>query len=595
MQHEQQYRELLAELRQSQDQLRRRDVRYSWLRGISMMAALAGVVAWVLEHDGWYAVLAFGMIAVFLISVRRQSSLRQNLVDVKRQIQLVTEELDYLLGAFSHRSNGAEFAQADHPYAFDLDVVGTGSLYHRVNRTATRDAQSRLADVLLNPSWTDVGARQRCVEHLKPQWRASLKWRAKASALDDTATLVQLEGWLSEAADLPRWQHPLVLALLALLLPVLIVFNALNVLMVEPGVFTVLVLFNLTLLGVSLKQIKRHRHWISGLNGQIRAYLRVLEETHELDLTTDQLKPIEERIIMVGSEKSSPLVALQKLSRTLSQLDALDNVLGAAMLNGICLFHLFVFRTAIKWRQTHGAQLREWLRDVHELEVWLSLAQYAQHHSEFSYAEVRTGAGYEAEALAHPFLSEQQRVANDLELNHRPIKILTGSNMSGKSTFLRSVGLSVVMTAAGLPVCAKRATMEHLLVLTSMRPQDSVLEDRSYFQAEIMRLRMLREAMLGGEKCLVLFDEILRGTNSVDKRNGTMGFLQKIKAYSVIGVAATHDVEIAHAAIESPEKFEAMFFESIHVDGELKFDYTLRKGVCQEPNASELLKKYGLI
>jgi DNA mismatch repair ATPase MutS len=166
--------------------------------------------------------------------------------------------------------------------------------------------------------------------------------------------------------------------------------------------------------------------------------------------------------------------------------------------------------------------------------------------------------------------------------------------MAGKSTFLRSLGLNIILASVGLPVCAKALTLSPFQLLSSMKPQDSINEDRSYFQAEIIRLRSILDHIAQRGPSFVLFDEILRGTNSEDKRNGSVQFLQKLKDYDLVGVIATHDVEISE--IKNEHGFFAnFFFESRHVEGQLSFDYTLREGVCRTPNASELLKQFGII
>ena len=197
--------------------------------------------------------------------------------------------------------------------------------------------------------------------------------------------------------------------------------------------------------------------------------------------------------------------------------------------------------------------------------------------------------------MGHPFINANVRVTNSLAFKDFQLVILTGSNMAGKSTFLRTIGINLILTKLGLPVCADRFNTRAYQLLTSMKPQDSLAGNESYFQAEVNRLRKLVDLMQSETKSFVLLDEILRGTNSQDKRNGTMAFLQKIKHYNIVGIIATHDIEITDLTAKEPSTFSNKFFESQLKNDELHFDYKLRNGVCETPNASDLMRIKGII
>ncbi|RZJ52407.1 MAG: DNA mismatch repair protein, partial [Flavobacterium sp.] len=230
---------------------------------------------------------------------------------------------------------------------------------------------------------------------------------------------------------------------------------------------------------------------------------------------------------------------------------------------------------------------------IGEIEALGSLGNLYYNNPDFTFPEMNSENKISFTNLAHPLLKRDVRVGNDVDFSP-PFMVLTGSNMSGKSTFLRSLGINMVLAGIGAPVCASSATVHPMPVLVSMRLSDSLSDSESYFFAEIKRLKQIMDA-LEGQKAFVLLDEILRGTNSDDKRTGTIEVVKKMVARNAIGAIATHDIEVCNTTYDYPQDLVNQCFEVQIINNELYFDYTLREGVCKNKSATFLMEKMGVI
>ena len=248
----------------------------------------------------------------------------------------------------------------------------------------------------------------------------------------------------------------------------------------------------------------------------------------------------------------------------------------------------------MQWKTDHAEALEDWLYVIGEFEMLNSLANMAYNNPNFVYPALNSNYEIDFTNLSHPLLNATTRVGNDVRFHPESFMILTGSNMSGKSTFLRSLGINMVLTGMGAPVCASKANVHPLPVLVSMRLSDSLSDSESYFFAEIKRLKQIMDE-LETQPAFVLLDEILRGTNSDDKRNGTIEVVKKIISKKAIGAIATHDIEVCLTTSDYPNILTNKCFEVEIINDDLHFDYKLRDGICKNRSASFLMKKMGVI
>ncbi|OWP86080.1 DNA mismatch repair protein, partial [Flavobacterium covae] len=293
-------------------------------------------------------------------------------------------------------------------------------------------------------------------------------------------------------------------------------------------------------------------------------------------------------------ENQSAFQNSQKLFTIVTNINSVQNVLGAVFVNGFFLYHIHTLRKLYLWKNQFSKEIKTWLQIVGEFEALNSLANFSYNNSNFVFPEINTDGEINFENIGHPLLQSNKRICNTFVLKANEFVILTGSNMAGKSTFLRTLGINMVLAGIGAPICSTKASVHPYDVIVSMRQSDSLSDGESYFFAEVKRLKQIVEK-LENEVCFVLLDEILKGTNSDDKQNGTIEVIKKIISQKAIGCIATHDLEVCKMRETYKNQLFNKCFEVEIQNNELSFDYKLREGVCKNKSATFLMKKMGVI
>jgi len=329
----------------------------------------------------------------------------------------------------------------------------------------------------------------------------------------------------------------------------------------------------------------------SNIDKTIAQYSLLLKKIEDEIFVSEKLINLQQKLTY---KKENASVHFKKLSSLFSSMDTISNLVTAVLFNGTFLYNLHVFKSLIKWKNDHADTLEIWLEVIGEFEVLNSLANMAYNNPAYVYPTLNDNFKIDFADLSHPLLNQNTRIGNDVRFYPESFMILTGSNMSGKSTFLRSLGINMVLTGMGSPVCASQANVHPLPVLVSMRLSDSLSDSESYFFAEIKRLKQIMDE-LESQPAFVLLDEILRGTNSDDKRNGTIEVVKKIIAKKAIGAIATHDIEVCLTTNEYPQVLTNKCFEVEIINNDLHFDSKLRDGICKNRSATFLMKKMGVI
>jgi DNA mismatch repair ATPase MutS len=293
-------------------------------------------------------------------------------------------------------------------------------------------------------------------------------------------------------------------------------------------------------------------------------------------------------------KKSSETVAL--LNGILKRFDYRLNPLVFVPLNVLLFWDLQQMLAFARWKRQHASAAAQWLDVLSNTEAIASLATLAYNHPDFCFPQFDDLYGnVDTTALGHPLIPAGKRVVSDFATNGiAQVSIITGSNMAGKSTFLRSVGLAMVMGNAGAPVCATKALFSHMQVMSSMRIADNLAESTSTFYAELKKLKSIIDAVNAKQPVLLLLDEILRGTNSGDRHTGSAALIQQLIRHHAVGLIATHDLALANLAANHPAQVHNYHFDVQVAGEELYFDYALKQGVCQSLNASILMKKIGI-
>lgn len=561
------------------------------------LGRLAAIAAAILAATAASWLLMAAFIAAFFALVFLHDRTIRRRDRAERGAQFYQAGIDRIEGTWPGKGfPGDRFRDDHHPYASDLDVFGHGSLFEMICRAATASGQSKLARWLTDPAHevAEVVARQQAVTELRDQ----VDFREEMAVVAGEATAgleeQQIAQWTAaEPVRFAAWER--IVAIVLPLITLTVVFLAARpLLLLGPSLVPVWGL--LIVLGLQWAFARtlgdRTVAVVAGVEraepalGQLARILRV---TDGRNFESPRLRAIVERI---RGDAARQIEGLQKL---VNLLDARRNQFFAPI--GMLLLWSSNLAALIeRWRRRNGAALRQWIDSVAEIEALSSLASFACENPSFAMPEIGEGAPrFEATGLGHPLIPAPRRIANDLRLDPTlRLLIISGSNMSGKSTFLRSTGVAAVLAFAGAPVCAKSLRITPMNIGASIRINDSIQEGSSRFYAEILRIRQILDLGREEKPLLFLLDEILHGTNSHDRRIGAGAVIFRLVESGGIGLVSTHDLALAEIVGVIGSHAANVHFEDHIENGKMVFDYRMREGVVQKSNALELMRSVGI-
>ncbi|RFM35834.1 MutS-related protein [Chitinophaga silvisoli] len=532
------------------------------------------------------------MLGVFAGALMVYTRIQEKQVLARTLLQLNEKEYQLATTGNSSFYDGAFFVDETHPYTGDLDVFGHSSIYSHINRTGTMTGASVLAQFLKMP-WPGVERtreRQEAVKELVPklQFRQLLSAQAELAGekADDQK---ELRLWLdmpvkfinNQFVQIVRWVSP-VLSVVAV-----------GYLLATYNVYPLLamLLINSVILRQYVAEISR-QHVLISSKERVFAKFSVLVQM----INGEQFG--QAALLNRDQEKTQEAgAALKRLARIVNIWDQRMNMAIGMVLNGLGLYDLHCAVILEKWKLKYKDRVAGWMDVIYGFEIYNSMATFAYNHPEFIYPVIDdkqsqlTGKG-----IGHPLIPAAASVKNSIAIGTpQQFLIITGSNMSGKSTFLRSVGSNLLLAMCGLPVCAEEFTCSPMKIMTSMRIKDSIAKHTSYFQAELLRLQEIVKVLKSGEKVFILLDEILKGTNSEDKLSGSRSLIAHFLQYNCLGMIATHDLELGQMEEEYPGRIRNYCFESTIQEEQLFFDYRIREGVARNKNATFLMKKMEII
>ena len=501
------------------------------------------------------------------------------------------EELKGLDNDLSDFSDGREFTDSGHPWAYDLDLFGEGSLFQYINRTATHTGPARLA-ARLREAVTDeqeIITRQEVNRELSGMINLRQHFAAHARLMDkDKGAFEDIIRWSGKEVFIEKYRWTRIAAWVMTAISSAIILAGIFV----PDLFRLLIpviLVNLTLLSPFLSRTNQFQARVSKKHNFLKTYAVLMELLEAEDFSHPRLKETREQCAS-GSK------AINQLSGLLSLFDQRLNLLMGFTLNALFLFDFYMLHRFAKWNRVHTDDLGSWMDITGEMDARFSLSNLAYNHDAFTYPEISNGmTGMKAVALGHPMIPSARRVDNSIEITAERVVLITGANMAGKSTFLRAVGVNMVLAYAGSPVCAESFSAGNYQLYSSMRTADSLKDDESYFFAEIKRLKQIVERMEKGTRMLILLDEVLKGTNTTDKQKGSVGLIKKSIGHEVLCFIATHDLSLGKMQEEHKGKIVNYCFESYIKDLALTFDYKMRPGLAKNMNASFLMKQMGIM
>lgn len=565
----------------------------SFLRLISIVLFLVFIYYYLKTSAVIYIALSIFLFGAFIVLMRIHSKLLFKKQVNQALFNINEDEIAYLERKKIPFENGHEFNDFHHPYAYDLDIFGEHSLFQNLNRTATFIGKKILAEKMLKLSPNDeILSNHKAIQELseKLDWRQEFLAFAKISNDSQSNYDTFLKWSVFNSTPLSK-----VTVFLSYFLPILFLVTLIGYIITSnttfASVLSYLFVLNLIVLGRFTKRIQLEIANSSNIDKTIHQYSLLLNKIEEETFVSEKLINLQQKLTF---KKENASVHFKKLSSLFSNMDTIGNLVTAIVFNGTFLFNLHVFKSLVQWKTEHADALENWLGVIGEFEMLNSLANMSYNNPDFVYPTLNTNFEIDFSNLSHPLLNENSRIGNDVRFHPESFMILTGSNMSGKSTFLRSLGINMVLTGMGSAVCASQANVHPLPVLVSMRLSDSLSDSESYFFAEIKRLKQIMDE-LETQPAFVLLDEILRGTNSDDKRNGTIEVVKKVIGKKAIGAIATHDIEVCLTTNDYPNTLTNKCFEVEIVNNDLHFDYKLREGICKNRSATFLMKKMGVI
>ena len=502
-------------------------------------------------------------------------------------------EVEYLAGDSTHLPKGDKFKDLSHAYSHDLDLFGENSLFQSVNRTVTPNGTQKLSEWLCSPlkSKERVLQRQQAVQELSedPDWCHSFRAIGVSHKLSGIA-IKEIREWSEEQLRLPT-----AMLQLSYYLPIVTIAGwSLCLFSIIPFSLPLLLSFiQLTIVLSSAKKINRVQHQLDQFIHSFSNLHRLMQHVRSKQVDSERLKEIYYKLY---EQKYNAEEAFRSLHKTSESFDQRGNILAAILLNGLFMKDVHLIRRLTKWKEKYASFIPEWLESIGELDVFVSLANYRFNHPDYIFPIPDDEVILRGEAIGHPMLPASQRIVNDFQVARlHEFYIVTGANMAGKSTFLRTIGTNLILANCGCVVCAKTFRFQPIAIFSSMRTADNLAKGTSYFHAELLRLKQLVETAEKEDKLFIILDEILKGTNSVDKLNGSRLFIQKLLSLPVSGLIATHDLELGKLADVFPRHFINNCFEIAHSGTEISYDYKLKPGISQTMNASILLKKMGLV
>lgn len=589
------YTERLSLTKGQLQQVKKQIFRISMLRLTLFIAGVAGIYFFFSQTPLLIVCICLTFLPLFiLVKIHNRFFIRKDWLET--QARIIQEELQALSGDYSSFEDGKEYVNPEHPYSFDLDIFGRHSLFQSINRTCTFFGKVRLAEWLQNHlhEKTSIEKRQEMIREIsehtlfREQFRvAGLVHHGQSSdgekiqAWSQSPAQYLHAGWVKAFI----WGVPVINSLL--LITSLAGWTSFSWLGLSFGIFLVL----------SFGIIKRATYIQETYGKQLKSlngYARLIAQAKAENWKSAGMQELMERFNLNGQ---SPIQALQQLSKELDRLDLRNNQFLYVLLEGSIFFQLQEIVRIERWKARYGQHISKWLETVGELDALCSLGTFAYNHPQYTYPELTEKPFcFLATQMGHPLMPASQCVKNDATIPSRPFfLIITGANMAGKSTYLRTIGVNYLLACIGAPVCCERLKLYPNQLITSLRTSDSLSDNESYFFAELKRLKRIIDLLNQGQQLFIILDEILKGTNSMDKQKGSFDLIRQFMQLKANGIIATHDLLLGNLIKQFPEEIRNYCFEADIKENELTFSYKLREGVAQNMNACFLMKKMGII
>ena len=590
------YKEQIAALAQSIGSLRAKSRVFVMAEVLSFAVSIGFVVLFTVLSDASWTLGAALCVLFLYFYIRNLDTKNDRKIADAVALKLVYEkEVAYQMGDYTKFDAGERYLQPTHPFTFDLDVFGQGSLFQRINRTISSGGSDYLAESL-SGKWESLPTTE-LLKHIEQRMEAigelaknePFLSQFKAQGAEkpiDTAAVKEAFGSI-HALQIPSYfANP---TFRTLLYANLVGFYLSIFLSIGNFVPAFLPLwwgiFNFFLATFCThKYIKLVNEAISKLKDQVRGYVNMASLIEKQSFTATHLCELKANL-------SGAMASFGQLERILQKIDNRSNEIGIVLFNCFGLLDITIIRHFLRWQRTYEPITDQWIGASSIFDALVSMATFRLNEDKAEEATVvgDNEVSYKARSIYHPFLGEKA-VRNNFDIQNHEYYIITGANMAGKSTFLRTLGVNYILAMNGLPVFAEEMRVSVFRLFTNMRTTDDLTHGISYFNAELLRLKQLIASLDLNVPSLIILDEILKGTNSLDKLNGSRLFLEYISERNVTGVIATHDLELSKLEDENPQRFHNYSFE-IELGTDVTYTYKIGRGVARNQNATFLLKQ----
>jgi ABC-type multidrug transport system fused ATPase/permease subunit len=588
------YSERIQDFKNEELRVRKRLLVLSFLRFFSFIIA---ITLFVLLFKGVGLIKLFGsllFLALFIIFVIHYFKQTDLLNHYKNLIKINSEEKEVLNNNYSFFNDGADYINRDHPYSYDLDIFGNGSLFQYLNRTFTIVGRDLLAKRLLNLSFKkqEIENRHEAIKELSSEidWRQNVMATGYSTpiSVDDNK---KIQYWIDKPI---YFINKLFYKALVILLPV-VTITFLLLLIFGVAHYAWFMLLGLTQLFIAsslMRKTNKEQRVVSEGLRTLKKYSKILKFIEDKSFDSKLLNNLKSEI---ETDNQSAGHAFKKLIKIIDAFDTRLNIFLGVILNATLMWDLYSMIRLEMWKRKYGSNLNKWIKVIAEFDLLSSVANFKYNNPDFIYPGISDKTIFSSLDLGHPLIPYKKRVPNDFSLNKSgEMVIITGANMAGKSTFLRTIGINIILAMNGMPVCASDFKFKLTDIFSGMRTADSLNENESYFYAELKRLKYIIEKLKQKKQSFILLDEILKGTNSVDKAKGSWKFVEHLTELKATGVIATHDLTLCDLETKYPENIINKCFE-VQIDkNKIKFDYKLHSGVTQNMNASLLMQQMGI-
>lgn len=590
------YKEQIAALAQSIGSLRAKSRVFVMAEVLSFAVSIGFVVLFtVLDDASWTLGVALCVLFLYFYIRNLDTKNDRKIADALALKLVYEKEVAYQMGDYTKFDAGERYLQPTHPFTFDLDVFGQGSLFQRINRTISSGGSDYLAESL-SGKWESLPTTE-LLKHIEQRVKAigelaknePFLSQFKAQGAEkpiDTAAVKEAFGSI-HALQIPSYfGNP---TFRILLYANLVGFYLSIFLSIGNFVPAFLPLwwgiFNFFLATFCAhKYIKLVNEAISKLKDQVRGYVNMASLIEKQSFTAAHLCELKANL-------SGAMASFGQLERILQKIDNRSNEIGIVLFNCFGLLDITIIRHFLRWQRTYEPITDQWIGASSIFDALVSMATFRLNEDKAEEATVvgDNEVSYKARSIYHPFLGEKA-VRNNFDIQNHEYYIITGANMAGKSTFLRTLGVNYILAMNGLPVFAEEMRVSVFRLFTNMRTTDDLTHGISYFNAELLRLKQLIASLDPNVPSLIILDEILKGTNSLDKLNGSRLFLEYISERNVTGVIATHDLELSKLEDENSQRFHNYSFE-IELGTDVTYTYKIGRGVARNQNATFLLKQ----